>query len=1032
VDGTGNLYVADTRDGRVLEYDQPFTACNSFPCAGVAATRVFGQGGDLTSTFNRCTSPPSADDLCDPTGIAVDGLGNLYVADTVDNRVLEYNTPLDPNSGEPGAGDTTPDLVFGQDGSFTASSCYNGNSLSEVGNVSADNLCYPTGLAIDATGNLYVVDTGDNRVLVYDTPLSARNTTADLVLGQDNSFVHGSCDDGIVAGDVSFIDLLGNAFSIGRDSLCLSDGFIQGSFSLGVGIVAGVAVDTAGHAYIADYLNNRALEYDLPSATGAEPANFASAQLVLGQNGSQGGSFVTGIGIALLAGGCDESASSDDIYGLGPDSLCDPAGVAVDPAGNLYVADYGNNRVLEYPSPATSNNTTAAVVLGESDFTHNGLNNLDGTGLDLPDAVAVDAQSRLYIVDTSNNRVLGWRDAQSFANGAAADLVLGEPDFRSGGKPGNCRNGNIGPETLCAPAGVAVDRAGNLSVADSGDNRVLEYDTPFASCASFPCVGAPANRVFGQNDNFTTATTSKLRCNNGKARGDINGLGSDSLCDPQGVAVDGPGNLYVADVGNNRVLEYNTPLAAHSGERGAGDTIADAVFGQNGNFTTNLCSDGSAPGDLLGEGPDSLCFQDASGVPSGAVAVDTIGNLYVADEGDNRVLEYNTPLNRGSGESGAGDTIADLVFGQNGSFTSDGCNAGAASGDSNGLGPDSLCDPVGVAVDGAGDLYVADLGNSRVLEYNTPLQSHSGAAGAGDAVADFVFGTDGSFIRGNSSSSMCFNQAGNQGNVPGDVNGLGSDSLCGSAGVATDGTGNLYIADRGNNRVLEYDTPIVALTPTSIPTPIASTVPGELSLSTHDLSFGAVGVGTTVTGSITVRDASTVSSLTGTVVATSSLQLIVTGGTGPFVLTPGQSLTVAVEFAPTALAASANELQINSNDPHHRSEQVSIRGTGVPGALVVSRKLTFAATRRGQSSPAECLNISNRGRGILHGTVDAPAAPFSIDGGGAFRLAQNESFCARVAFAPVAAGAAFTGTLTITSDDPAHKQVRVTLSGKAK
>jgi sugar lactone lactonase YvrE len=1024
VDSAGNLYVADTVDDRVLEYDQPFMACSSFPCAGVAANRVFGQSGDFTSVSNGCTptSQPGRDNLCAPTGIAIDGQGNLYVADSTNNRVLEYNTPLNPNSGEAGAGDTTADLVFGQDGSFTASACYNGTPA-EVGVVSADNLCNPTGLALDAAGNLYVVDTGDNRVLVYNTPLNSRSgepgagdTTADLVFGQDGFFTHGSCDDGSAAADVSFID----AFSVGPDSLCLNDNLDEG-FQL-LGEIGGVAVDSAGHVYVADFFNNRVLEYDLSSGAGS---GYGAAQMVFGQDGS----FTTGIGIAQLPGGCDDSASGDDVYGLGPDSLCYPTSVAVDPAGNLYVADYGNNRVLEYPSPPASNTTTAAGVLGESDFTHNGLNNLDGTGLDLPDALAADTQNRLYIVDTDNNRVLGWRDAPSFANGAAADLVLGEPDFGSTGTPGNCSNGSIGPETLCGPDGAAVDSAGNLFVGDSGDNRVLEYDTPFAACASFPCVGAPANRVFGQDGNFTTTG-----CNKGKGRGDLRGVGRDSLCDPQGVAVDTAGNLYVADVGNNRVLEYSTPLAAHRGKVGAGgDTLADAVFGQSGSFTTNSCSGGSAPGDLGGEGPDSLCFKAAFGAASGTVAVDAIGNLYVADANDNRVLEYNTPLKAGSGETGAGDTTADLVFGQNGNFTSDGCNVGTAAGDSGGIGPDSLCDPVGIAVDGAGNLYVADRRNSRVLEYNAPLQSDSGAAGAGDTVADFVFGSDGSFIRGNSPSVRCStNPAGNQGNASGDVNGLGPDSLCGPGGVATDGTGNLYVADSGNNRVLEYDTPIVALTPTSAPTPIPSAVPGELSLSTHDLNFGAVGVGTTATESITIRNSSSVSSLTGTVAGTSSAQLITTAGTGPFVLTPGQALTVAVEFAPTALATSTSALQITSNDPRHSSEQVSIKGKGVPGTLAVSRKVTFAATTRGQSSAITYLNMTNRGPGILHGTVDAPAAPFSIDGGGAFRLAQNESLRAALTFAPVAAGRSFTGTLTITSDDPAHKQVLVTLSGKAK
>ncbi len=90
----------------------------------------------------------------------------------------------------------------------------------------------------------------------------------------------------------------------------------------------------------------------------------------------------------------------------------------------------------------------------------------------------------------------------------------------------------------------------------------------------------PADIVFGQPDLFA------YRCNNGVAGGDVAGLGADSLCGPARMAVDAQGNLYVADSGNNRVLEYNTPFNSSSGEPGAGDESADFVYGQGGVFTT--------------------------------------------------------------------------------------------------------------------------------------------------------------------------------------------------------------------------------------------------------------------------------------------------------------------------------------------------------------------------------------------------------------------------------------------------------------
>ena len=233
-----------------------------------------------------------------------------------------------------------------------------------------------------------------------------------------------------------------------------------------------------------------------------------------------------------------------------------------------------------------------------------------------------------------------------------------------------------------------MDAGGNLYVADNDNNRVLEYNTPFAGCGSFPCVGGGANRVFGQGGSFTSNTVNK------------GGLSADSLNFPTGVALDAGSNLYVADNGNNRVLEYNTPLTS--------GTTADTVFGQGGSFTSNN----------IGVSADSLHS------PTG-VALDAASNLYVADNVNNRVLEYNTPLTT--------DTTADAVFGQGGNFASGTANNG-------GLSADSLSSPGAIAVDASGNLFIADNGNNRVLEYNSPLTT--------DTTADRVFGQGGSFTSG--------------------------------------------------------------------------------------------------------------------------------------------------------------------------------------------------------------------------------------------------------------------------------------------
>ncbi|HEY9156536.1 NHL repeat-containing protein [Candidatus Binatus sp.] len=763
VDPSGNLYVADDYNNRVLEYANPFVACsNTFPCVGGPANLVFGQGGSFTSdlcNYDTFDGSSTAIDLCGPTAVAVDASANLYVADGSNNRVLEYNTPLTT--------DVTADLVFGQGGSFTSDLC---NYDTTDGSSTAIDLCGPAAVAVDGLGNLYVVDNVNNRVLEFNTPLTT-DVTADMVFGQGGSFTSNNCDYDTADGSSTALDLCGPS---------------------------GVAVDGSDNLYVADQSNGRVLEYNTPLTTDV------SADMVFGQ----GGDFT-------LDGGCNYDSGLSGSQSTA-DDLCYPAGVAVDPLGNLYVADESNNRVLEYNTPLTSG-ATAGLVLGQDDFAHNVANLVDAQGLNFPEAVAIDASAtpnRVYVADEENNRVLGWRDAGAFTNGAPADLVIGQLDFLSSMCNGS--SATVGAYSLCYPQGVAVDGAGNLYVADEKNSRVLEYMNPFAACNNtFPCVGGPANVVLGQGASFTSNSCDY------DTGGNWYGASAIDLCYPEGVAVDAAGNLYVADASNSRVLEYNAPLST-------GATPA-RVFGQGASFTSNACNfdGGDAIGALRPSSANDLCY------PSG-VGLDGAGNLYVADgSNNNRVLEYNTPLNVSSGESGAGDTTADAVFGQGGSFNSHACNYDGTGFPKPSTAND-LCDPTAVAVDASGNLYVADESNKRVLEYNTPLTTGT--------TANRVFGACGSFT-----SSAC--------------TGLSANSLSDPTGVAVDPSGNLYVADFANSRVLEYHQPLAPPTPTitatptptqtatatatATPTATPTPVPASLKVSPKTLHFPTSQIGST-------------------------------------------------------------------------------------------------------------------------------------------------------------------------------------------
>jgi len=327
--------------------------------------------------------------------------------------------------------------------------------------------------------------------------------------------------------------------------------------------------------------------------------------------------------------------------------------------------------------------TIADRVLGQFDFTHNGINIVTAAGVYNPQAVAVDRSvvpNRLYVADTYNRRVLGWKSVDALVNGAPADLVIGQPDFLT--SIPQCANSAVGRATLCNPIALAVDPSGNLYVADSGNSRVLEYDSPFTT-------DTLADLVFGQNGSFTSSTP---HCSPGF-------ITDSTLCGPGAVAVDDMDNVYIADTAISRILEYDMPLAT--------DTRADRVLGQGGDFNSGDCNHG-------GVSADSLCGPTF-------LAIDARGNLYATDYFNGRVLEYNTPPKN--------DTRADLVFGQGNDFSSSSrpetCTSTPAA--------TTLCAPNGIDIDAGGNLYIADTGFARILEYNDPVRT-------GDTTADAVLG----------------------------------------------------------------------------------------------------------------------------------------------------------------------------------------------------------------------------------------------------------------------------------------------------
>ncbi|MFZ0678131.1 NHL repeat-containing protein, partial [Candidatus Binatus sp.] len=759
----GHVIVADSQNNRVMGW-KSVTAFAS----GGAADLVIGQPDFNSSGCNQNASAPDAMTLCRPIGVAFDVAHRVYVGDAQNNRVMVFNDPFALLVANDQTSDFAANVVFGQAGSFVT------NTANE-GGLSADSLDSPQGVAIDASGNLFVADVNNNRALVFFSPLPMTavkgppgnfgDATADVAIGQPD-LVSGACNQG------------GSATPL---TLCMNSFF-------GVGI----AVDVGDNLYVADTRNNRALEYNGPF--GYEQTNNVAPDLVF-----EGNSLVQPTGVAADSNQnfYVSSEANNQVYEytqpvplmrsdllnlqIGPGaqnpnaaSLQFPMGLAIDAVNNLYVADQANNRVLEFNEFGSPGNKVANGAGGQIDRAHNGPNRVDAIGENSPGGIAVDATSQpahrhLYVADTVNNRVLGWRDVTMFS-AQPADIVLGQPDLFSY----KCNNGvaandvgGLGADSLCGPARMAVDQAGNLYVADSGNNRVLVYNTPFNPASGEPGAGdATADFVYGQGGAFTTRS-----CN-------PSGANATTLCNPSSAAIDRADNIYIADAGNNRVLEFTKA----GNPPGASDAIASRAYGQGAvsDFADTQCADGIA-GDPS-PSDHAMCMP-------GGIAVDASGNLFVADSGNNRVIEIDAPL--------AGTQNATRVFGQGGDFTLSKCNRGFFL-----PGASTLCAPAGLMIDLMGNLWVADPNNDRVLEYAAPFSSDTAAAivlGQGDLANFTTLGCD-------------------NGSMLGDLFGLGADSLCAPAAVAVDAHIDLFVADTQNNRSMVYDGILATPTPTATAT----------------------------------------------------------------------------------------------------------------------------------------------------------------------------------------------------------------------
>ena len=262
-----------------------------------------------------------------------------------------------------------------------------------------------------------------------------------------------------------------------------------------------------------------------------------------------------------------------------------PSGIATDAPGNVYVADWGNERIQKLTSNGAFITKWGSYGSGDGQFYYS-------------NGIATDAAGNVYVADTLNHRI------QKFTSNGTFITKWGSEGSGDG--------------QFFSPRGIATDAAGNVFVADTGNERIQKLTSNGAFITKWGSYGSGDGQFYYSNGiatdaagNVYVADTLNHRIQKFTSNGTFitkwgsEGSGDGQFFSPRGIATDAAGNVYVADTGNNRIQKLTS----------------------NGTFITKW---------------GSCCYGDGRFSDPTYIATDAAGNVYVADTGNNRIQKFSS------------------------------------------------------------------------------------------------------------------------------------------------------------------------------------------------------------------------------------------------------------------------------------------------------------------------------------------------------------------------------------------------------